>query len=96
MESTTKPQLVDSVMLKAGFRRKSPRRLKAKHLSEVARREIIRLFMSYESHDDVAREMDMPGLTGRTVSEVLDVYQMRKPPASEARLASPFVMRRTA
>ncbi len=91
MDEQSKPQLVDPVLLKSGFRRKTPRRLKAKHLSEVARREIVRLFMIHESHDDVAQEMDMAGLPGRTVSEVLDVYQIRKPPASEMR-QSPFLM----
>ena len=64
-----------------------PRRLKAKHLAHSTRELIVRLFRSLESYDDVAREMDMPGLTGKTVCEVLDAWQMRMPPASARSMA---------
>ncbi len=63
---------------------KLPRRLKARHLAQSTRELIVRLFASYESYDDVAREMGIPGLSGKTVSEVIHAWQIR-PPAKERR-----------
>lgn len=94
MQDGRSVHLVEGSMLKPGIcRGKNPKRLKAKHLSEVARREIVRLFEVHQSFDDVAQLMSMPGLTGKTVSEVLHLCQMRKPPAS-AQSAMPYVVGR--
>lgn len=64
-------------------RGKVPRRLKAKHLALSTRQMIVRLFRTYESYEDVAREMNVAGLSGKTVSEVIHAEQLRIPPGRE-------------
>lgn len=91
MEPIGNLQLVASNLLKAGKRR--VKRLKARHLSQIAQAEIVRLFAAHQSYDDVADKMDMPGLTGRTVSEVLHLAQLRKSPVAAS---LPFMARRVA
>jgi hypothetical protein len=77
-----------------------PRRLKAKHLSLLTRAEIVRLFRAYESFDDVAQKVNLPGLTGRTVAEVLQASIMRMPPQPERGMSNqsnqPLLLRRAA
>ena len=73
--------LLESVALKPGKR--SVKRLKARHLSALTKQIIIDKFAATESYDDVADAMQMPGLTGKTVSEVLHSMQLRKGPATE-------------
>ena len=70
-----------------------PRRLKAKHLSEPTKRYIVERFEVLQSHDDVAREMEFPGLSGKTVSEVVDLFNVRRTVQSERR-AAPLAFRR--
>lgn len=78
-----KPQLVEMPGIKPG--QKSVKRLKARHLSPLTKRIICDLFAAYESFDDVAKEMNVPGLNRSVISEVLHSVQIRKAPASEVR-----------
>lgn len=78
-------------------RLKFRKRLKAKHLSDSFRARIVSLFLVHESCDDVADVLrgEMPGLTGKTVLEVMVLERAGKPPALAA-MAFSGGLRRTA
>lgn len=65
------------------------KRLAARHISVTMRLYIVSLFDRLESHDAVADELrrEFPGITGRTIAEVLDLHQIRKMPAMERSMA---------
>lgn len=65
--------------------RKHPKKLKARHLSELAKRIIVERYSSLMDFDEVAASMRIPGLTGKTVANVVTCFMLttRKPPARE-------------
>lgn len=90
------PQRVDLVLPVTGKSR--PKKLKVRHLSELTKRLIVERFEALQDDDEVATAMEIPGLTGRVVNAVTRAHLLksRKPPAREAAIHSPLVLRRAA
>lgn len=63
--------------------KKQPKKLKVRHLSELSKRIIVERFAALLDYNEVAVSMEMPGLTGTTVSAVIAAHHLnsRKPPA---------------
>lgn len=87
-------QLVEATNSKVA--KKLPKTLKARHLAPETRATIVRLFQARLSYADVALEMNVPGLSGRTVSEVLHAEVFRRPPSSDGRSLGLRTMRSAA
>jgi hypothetical protein len=77
------PQRIEKIASVPG--KKHPKKLKVRHLSELTKRIIIERYAGLMDCDEVASAMEIPGLTGRTVQNVLlaSMLPTRKPPASE-------------
>ena len=98
MESSNS-QPAENIEREAGKR--SAKRLKARHLSALTKKIIVEKFAAMQCARDVADSMDIPGLTGTTVSDVLHSFTIRKQPGTAQTMfrevATPFlVVRRTA
>ena len=93
MASTNQyPKLAESIQQ---MPRKQAKKLKVRHLSELTRRIILDRYLALMDFDEVAVAMELPGLTGKTVANVVTVAMLgtRKPPAREV---SAFSQRRAA
>jgi hypothetical protein len=65
--------------------KKQPKKLKVRHLSELTKTIIIRRYHELMDFDEVAVAMNIPGLTGKTVANVVTcgLLDTRKPPSRE-------------
>jgi hypothetical protein len=69
--------------------KKQPKKLKVRHLSELTKRIIVERYASLMDFDEVAVVMEIPGLTGKTVCNVIAsaILDTRKPPAREVTIS---------
>jgi len=69
----------------ASMPKKQAKKLKVRHLSELTRRIIIERYTALMDFDEVAVAMQIPGLTGKTVANVITcgLLDTRKPPSRE-------------
>jgi hypothetical protein len=89
---STGPQRIEN---ETAVTKKHPKKLKVRHLSELTKRIILDRYSSLMDFDEVAVAMEIPGLTGKTVANVIATFTLptRKPPAQAVTVMS---MRRTA
>lgn len=76
--------------------KKQPKKLKARHLSDLTKRIIVDRYSALGDFDEVAVAMGISGLTGKTVQNVITLALLpsRRPPHRE--LALPVAAWRTA
>lgn len=79
-------------------KKRHPKKLKVRHLSDLTKQIIVERFCSLLDYDETATAMGIPGLTGRVVDAVIAAHGLatRKPPAREMTFAAGQQQRRTA
>jgi hypothetical protein len=85
MEPVQAPQTTTQI---PGKRRR--KKLKARHLSELTKHLIIERFKAVQDHQEVADQMELPGLSARTVAAVIDADLLisRKPPQQQQQVVA--------